>query len=626
MITILMVLVLLVGAVPTYSDTNSSKSLAVDTLRAMGVVKGDANGVIKLSQLIRRAEFSQVLVNASGLKTNPSGALSTSVFADVKFDHWAAGAIRTATQNGWVSGYLDGTYRPDQFVTYEEVATALLKMLGYNSQDFYGNNPQGAILKFSELSLDKGKNPKMGDYINREELLVMVYNMMHTSTKSGKIYGETLGYVVPLNYAQLVDQNTKGPFVTISGLLTDQLPFSDNNITIYRNGSVTSLNAVRSYDVYYYNQNMRTIWVYSKKVTGIYGSAMPSIASPTSVVVSGSTYTIGASQAAHKLSNTGNFPLGSMVTLLLGKNGEIVDVVTPSTTNERSVGVVLDNNKQTYTDGIGKMFIENVVKWVGTDGLTRETIVGKEVYNKGELISVTWSSGEPTVKKLSKIPLTGKVDSEGQQIGNLKFAEGIEIIDVTPDGQFTTVFASRLKESTLVYSDVKYYSVDASGQIDKIILNNLTGDFYTYGVVTNKTENTVIIPSGNPAIPDTVSESGVYEYNINGVKGVKQTSGSLIDVALGPAYFTFKDGQVDNFVNLGGFSVSSLTPIAASNGQSDFALADTVQVYQKISGIYYLINLETVLNTNDYQLIAYHDSGFRLGGKVRVIIATEIVQ
>lgn len=626
MIAIALILVLIIGTVPTFADTNNNKAHAVEVLRAMGVVSGDADGAIRLTQLIRRAEFSQILVNTAGLKNNPIGTLSTSVFADVKYDFWAAGAIRTVTQNGWVSGYLDGTYRPNQFITYEEVAVALLKMLGYNSQDFYGNDPQGAILKFSELELDRGIKRKAGDYINREELLMMVYNMMHTATKTGMLYGETLGYVVPLNYARIVDQHTKGPFVTSTGIIAEQLPFSEKNTIIYRNGRVTSFKTIRPYDVYYYNQNIKTVWVFSQKVTGIYASAMPSIASPTSVIVSGKTYTIGASQAAYKLSNTGSFPLGTAITILLGKNGEIVDVVKPSTTDENAIGVVLEQNTQTYTDGVGKMFVERIIKWVGTDGNVQETAVGNGLFNKGDLVSVSWSTGEPLVKKLSVLALTGKVDASGRQIGNTKVAESVEIIDVTPEGEFASIFTSRLSGTTLMSSDVKYYTKDASGQIDKIILNNLTGDFNAYGLVTDKTEETVVIPSSNPMIPDTVSQTGVYTYSINGVKGVKQTSGSLVAVNIGPAVFTLKDGQVDGFSNLSGFNVSSLTPLSASSGQNTYALAEAVQVYQQMGSAYYLINLETVLHTNDYHLMAYYDSGYRLGGQVRVIVAVKKVQ
>lgn len=619
----ILALVLLIGTLPTYANTKDSKTLAVDTIKAMGIVKGDVDGTVRLNQLIRRAEFTQVLLNASAFKSSASGTMSTSVFTDVKYDHWAAGAIRTATQNGWISGYLDGSFRPNQFVTYEEAASSILKVLGYNSQDFYDNTPAGALLKFQDLSLDNQINRSRGEYINRENLMMMVYNMMHTATKSGTVYGTTLGYVVPLNYAQLVEQHMKGPFVNGSDAILKQLPFSEKNTIVYRNGSLSSLNAIRPFDVYYYNQNTKTVWAYSKKVTGIYASATPSIASPTAVIVAGSPYTIGNPQAAYKLSNTGTFPLGTAVTLLLGKNGEVVDVVTPSTINESGVGVVLESSKQTFTDGSGKMFVENTIQWVATDGLKRETVVGKEVFNKGDLVSVTWTADAPLVKKISNVPLTGNVDAAGEKINQVKFADSVEIIDVTPAGEFASIFSSRLAGASLGYSDVKYYSKNASGEIDKIILNNLTGDFNTYGIVTDKKESTVVIPSGDPMIPDVVSQTGLYTYQINGITQIKQTSGSLIDVGLGPVVFIYKDGQVDRFTNLGGFSVTTLSALEAQNGQKAYALADKVQVYQKIGSAYYLINLETILNTNDYHLMAYYDSGFRLGGKVRIIIATE---
>lgn len=616
---------LLIGMVPNYADSASQKSLAIEMLRAMGVVTGDSEGTIRPTQLIRRAEFSQILVNTAKINTYPTGTLATSVFSDVKYDFWAAGAIRTVTEKGWINGYLEGSFRPNQYITYDEVAVALLKMLGYNNQDFYGNHAEGAILKFRELKLDQGVSKNKGDFVNREDLLLMVYNMMHTQTKTGMLYGETLGYALPLNYAQIIEQNTKGPYTTSSGNISEVLPFTEKNAMVYRNGRLTSLNTIRPNDVYYYNANIKTVWVFSQKVTGIYASAMPSVASPSSIVVSGTSYTIGTSQAAYKLSNKGSFSVGSTITILLGKNGDIVDVIVPTSTDENSVGVVLEHKMETYTDGVGKMFIEPIIRWVSTDGIIRETVVGNGVYSKGDLVSVTWSSGEPLVKKLSPLNLMGKVDATKGQIGNFKVSEAVEIIDITPEGQFASVFLSRLDGVTLLTSDVKYYTKDASGNIDKIILNHLTGDFNTYGVVTEVKESTVVIPSGNPMVPDTVSQSGQYTYTINGVKGVKQTSNALLSVSEGPVIITYKEGQIENFSNLSGFSVSTLTALEARSVQHTYGLADQVQVYQKVGSAYYLINLETLLNTDAYHMMAYYDSGYRLGGKVRVIVAVKKV-
>ena len=64
---------------------------------------------------------------------------------DRPYTHWAAGYIKTAVQQGWLTGYLDGSFRPDKTVTLEEAATGVLKLLGYTTEDFSGSYPYGQL-------------------------------------------------------------------------------------------------------------------------------------------------------------------------------------------------------------------------------------------------------------------------------------------------------------------------------------------------------------------------------------------------------------------------------------------------------------------------------------------------
>lgn len=50
--------------------------------------------------------------------------------------------VRIAVQQGWLSGYTDGTFRPDNAVTLEEAVTAVLKLLGYKMTELSGSFPQ----------------------------------------------------------------------------------------------------------------------------------------------------------------------------------------------------------------------------------------------------------------------------------------------------------------------------------------------------------------------------------------------------------------------------------------------------------------------------------------------------
>ena len=89
-------------------------------------------------------------------------------------------------------------------------------------------------------------------------------------------------------------------------------------LQFYRNGIISTPSAVQIYDVYYYNEALKTVWIYANSVTGRYTAASPSTANPTSATVAGNTYTL-ESAAAYKLSDLGSYTIGDTVTLLLGK-------------------------------------------------------------------------------------------------------------------------------------------------------------------------------------------------------------------------------------------------------------------------------------------------------------------
>ena len=54
------------------------------------------------------------------------------LFSDVGSGSAYAPYVRIAVQQGWISGYTDGSFRPDNAVTLEEACTAVLKLLGYD--------------------------------------------------------------------------------------------------------------------------------------------------------------------------------------------------------------------------------------------------------------------------------------------------------------------------------------------------------------------------------------------------------------------------------------------------------------------------------------------------------------
>ena len=623
-----MLLTTVVAPAPTFAADKTTAHIE-ETIRALGIMSGDSNGNLALNRLISRAEFAQMMVGASVFKDSDDVSSGTSIFKDVKYDYWAADSVKIAVQSGWFTGYLDGTFKPTRFITFEEGATALLKLLGYTNADLVGTYPSTQISKFNALGLSDGIKVKQGQKLTREDAMHMFYNMMLTETKAGQIYAQTLGHPMlgnEIDYALLVQSVTEGPFVLEKGNVSALLPFeADNtNVTVYRNSKGSSLEEIIPYDVYYYSKNMRTVWAYSQKVTGLYTGAIPTANAPNTVTVAGGSYPIGSSEAAFALSTKGKFGFGETVTLLLGMNGDVVSAIDPELSNAVVYGVVTKYEPLSYKDSSGKIISENSVMIAGTDGSLRQYMVGGLTFSAGNIVSATYTNSESVVKLLANTYLTGQINAEATQIGAYKFAKNVEIIDASPSGSFAKLYPNRLAGAVLNSNDVRYYTLDSAGAVDRLILNDITGDLNTYGIVTDVDETTTVIDNVAP-IPDTVMLSGIYEYLIKGMPGVMRTSDRLLGIATGPAFFTYKDGMVDGIQSLGGLSLSTISDIKATSsvGVQEYDVAEDVQVYQRIGGKYFTVNINTVANTNVYTLTGYRDSGYRLGGLIRVIVAVK---
>ena len=329
----LLALCLAIGfSMPTAHATSSSATSAQQIVQALGIITGDESGNLNLSNYVTRAEFAKMMIAASTYKDTISSNAKSSPFKDVKYTHWAASYVQAAVTAGWLTGYTDGTYKPDNNVKLEEAVSAVLKMLGYTSSDFTGSFPEAQLAKYSALGLNTGISKTQGQVLTRQDCINLFYNLMSSKTKSGSYYATTLGYTVnssgELDYSSLVLANMEGPFIVESSSWSSDLPFTASTATVYKNGSASTISAVSNYDVYYYNAGMRTVWVYRNQVSGVYTAASPSTAAPTSVTVAGNTYSITSSLASYALSDMGSFGIGDSVTLLLGMNGDVVGIVS----------------------------------------------------------------------------------------------------------------------------------------------------------------------------------------------------------------------------------------------------------------------------------------------------------
>ena len=457
----------------------SGSNTAVQTAVTLGGLTSDQTA--NLAAPLTRGALTKLMVAFSAYRESAKTQGSTgTLFSDVSSGSAYAPYVRIAVQQGWISGYTDGSFRPDNAVTLEEACTAVLKLLGYDVTTLSGTFPAAQLNKANELGLRDNLTKTQGEGMTLEDGAVLLYNALTATTAEGNVYASSLGFTVNngvVDVSSILLNNVKGPFV--AGLGT-QLPFAPT--AVYRNDTVTTDATLNAYDVYYYNETAQTVWIYTRKAAGRITAVAPSANAPTSVTVAGTEYTIASSSVAAQLSALNGGGVGQVVTLLLGMNDEAVSVLTGDAANEVFYGVV-QTTSRSLVENSGPD-VQQTVAVACTDGVTRSVNVDKQFnYPAGKLVAITVDENGESIQSLETKSTSGTVNAEGTALGNTALASNVEILDTTSEGLAGAVRPSRLSGVTLSGTDVKYYTTNEKGEIDRLILSDVTGDLWEYAAL-----------------------------------------------------------------------------------------------------------------------------------------------
>lgn len=719
---LVLVLSLALGlAVPAVAASDD----VTQTLKTLEIMVGDETGEMHLDRPVTRAEFAKLLVAASDQADAVSGqGAGYSLFIDVKSGHWASEYIKLCLDKGWMIGYTDGSFRPDNTVTLEEACTACLRLLGYDSAALSGSFPTAQLNKAAALGVRDELSAVQGDALTRGDCAQVFYNLLTAKTAQGQVYAVTLGYTLDadgeVDYLAVARDDWTGPVVwtaqsaldftpgtvylndrlvdaytpaagdvcySNSGLgilwvYTDQafgqitalaptvgrpetvsvggktytlgtdavkaklaalgdsavgslvtLYLGENGAvadaetvvgplvagastklsftpqTVYRDGLASTSAGLNANDVYYYSTELSTLWVYTDQVSGRIEALSPSALSPTAVTISGVSYPLTGEALGRELSSLNGKWTGQFVTLLLGMDGSVVKVLSGSEVNADYYGVVRSAVK-TAVDGA----VEQQVTVMCTDGAQHVFPVSADAdLDEGDLVRISVSGEAASVTTLSSVSLSGTVNQAGTRIGSTTLAADADILDVAEDGAAVTVEPSDLAGLTLSTSQVRFYTQNNQGQIDRLILRDATGQLWNYGFVSQ------IASSGNG-----MNVTKRYTLLTDGQTQVIQASGKSYPVTAksGVAVRLGTDGSVAEMEALSSVKLTSLGKTSAYTGSQTFQLAEDVQVWLKgeDSGAYYAVELSDV-DAQRFTLTGWYDA---LRRQVRVIVAEEL--
>ena len=601
-------------AVPALgAQTAVSEDEAAQAVTALGILTGDEGGALNLSGPVTRAEFVTMAVKASP-GGEQIGQAATSPYPDVPRDHWASGYVEAAVSLGLVSGYSDGTFRPDQPMGWAEGVSLVLALLGYGPEDFSGAYPTGQLALAHSLGLDQGVSARSAaDVLTRRDAMYLFYNLLSAPDADGTPYIQRLGHTLDasgkVDLLELTNGALEGPLVA-QGDWQSALPFSP--AAVRRDGAQIPASAVQDYDVLYWNPASEEIWVYTDRASGTIQALEPSASRPTSVTVAGRAYEIETSAAALALSDLGQYRLGDPVTLLLGRSGGVAAVADVSAAGAAErVGMIISVSEEQYPDGAGGSYTAQTVTMLATDGLTYQYQT-RGGYRVGSVVRAGsfGQDGQITLRGLSSQSLSGKVSDDGAELGDYHFAPDASILDVA-DGQGAVYRPERLAGVALSSRAVRYYSLNSPGEIDQMILENVTGDMYQYGVLTRREE-----------MGEGLNRIYSYEYDIAGTDYALPASTTGFRAATGPIQLTGDPADPERMYSLTSAGEGTISGRQFLTDQRRYTLSDQVLVYERRGGQYFLSTLARA-QEGDFTLTAWYDKPEAQGGRIRVIVARE---
>ncbi len=409
-----------------------------------------------------------------------------------------------------------------------------------------------------------------------------------------------------------------------SGNPFTELTNGDSNYKIYKNGMPATVGDIRQYDVATYDSASKILYISDLKLTGIYENVSPSPKAPVSITVLGRAFDV-LPEATNDLQN---FKIGDMMTLLLTNDGKVAGVVTTAAAKGNAVGYV-----ESITED-GKATVQLLDSVLGK--VEGQTSYRKDSATKmmGELVTVSSNKqGQLTLTRLtggSSSGVTGKLDVAARTLGGTPLADNVAVYEKVGSSKLQPVKYSQITAVSVPASKILYASKDYAGRYNVLVLDDVTGDLYTYGFMSKGTwktdsslgeivNSTVIVTTSGKDEGTKLELVGGVEVPRNAVGGVVASLNTLKD---GPA-------KIAGYVflkELDGVHRSAFDMKAKTVTTTDMVLpiSDNVVCYNKTTKQWFTaedpmdaLNQARAFSDN---ITIYYDRTPEDGGKVRMVV------
>lgn len=394
--------------------------------------------------------------------------------------------------------------------------------------------------------------------------------------------------------------------------------------SIIKNGSVAQADDLAKYDTAYFDVASRTLCASDYRITGFIEAASPNLNAPQTVTVSGCT--IPVLEAAW--TSLESFQLGEKVTLLLTDDGQAAAALPASQLSADTTGIL-------SRDGRSVTLIPSGLVISAPEITAQEKLRGTPVtvyVNQDSLSCYAYSSTVP-----------GNLNIAAGTLGGYKLAPACRIYEhsgskLSPgyvhslSGEadaYSTDFDDIFWADTISADSISHIHRNSAGQVDVVLLNNVTGNGYTYGKLSRYTGTNGIMTASSPR---PIFNNAATLTNADG-----QSQKYLCSLSLSGSYQAYYGIALRSYDAAYQDVVSSvkLTPFELTDG-SAFSLSDedwyvtaaghelpvssSVQVYvasadRWLSGP---DGIKTAIASGQ-PLVLHYDKTPSTGGQVRVI-------
>lgn len=403
----------------------------VNNLVTLGIVAGKDDGKYHSGDQLSRAEFAKFAVYAAGYGTEAESLVNpTTGYGDVAPNYWGAKYIKMAKDKGLMKGTGYNQFNPTGNISYEEVATVLLRLQGYSDEHLTGTWPGNYVAQAKESGITANSEFAQGKLATRGEAAIILHNSIMAPTVT---YNSTTNKYESNGADKTIFNLVFGDkFMMDNGkvVVTDQAPVSIANATA---NTAKSLRLV-------FNKPVTDTSAVAFTVTrnGINVSLTPSWSTDKKTVELSSTAKLLAGDYTVKLSGIDTTGVKESTVSVQAEKISSVEIA-----GETMVQAKQDKSKATMTYNVYNQYGDNVTKdpiardisWTSSvagtvkdndQGLLtldadRDLVVGEKIVVTG----IDSKTGTVITKTLTVGEMATITDF---QFGDLKYPEGVNKI------------------------------------------------------------------------------------------------------------------------------------------------------------------------------------------------------